>query len=306
MGSLRKQFAETVTSLGKRDEDIVVVVGDISHGIFSKFRKVAADRYFNIGICEPAMVSICAGLNKSGHNPVIHTIAPFLIERSFEQIKLDFEYQGLSGNFVSVGGTFDYSQLGCSHHSYLDVALMRSLPSAKIFMPGSDKEFDYFFRNYYREPGIKYFRLTENSHNFNELDLSESGNLIKQGNDLTIVTCGASLQSCFEASLKAEAKGISIDLIYLSKIWPIDGYYIQKSCQKTKKLLVVSELSHVGGMGQIVRESVNGVLLKNFKSLEVNGFIRNYGTYIDLRQDACIAENNILKEIENMTIGHLK
>ena len=219
MGSLRKQFAETVTTLSEKDKKIVVVVGDISHGIFSEFRNISPDRYFNIGICEPAMVSICAGLNKTGHNPVIHTIAPFLIDRSFEQIKLDFEYQGLSGNFVSVGGTFDYSQLGCSHHSYLDVALMRSLPSAKIFMPGSNNEFDYFFRSYYKEPGLKYFRLTENSHNFNNLELSENGNLIREGNDLTIVTCGASLNDCYEAVVKGESEGITTDLIYLSKKW---------------------------------------------------------------------------------------
>jgi transketolase len=89
----------------------VVVVGDISHGILSKFRNENPDRYFNIGISEPGMVNVAAGLSASGLIPVIHTIAPFLIERSYEQIKLDFGYQNLPGNFVSVGSSFDYSKL---------------------------------------------------------------------------------------------------------------------------------------------------------------------------------------------------
>jgi transketolase len=305
MGSLRNQFAKTVTSIGHEDKDLVVVVGDISHGIFSDFRDIAPDRYFNIGICEPAMASICAGLNKTGHNPVIHTIAPFLIERSFEQIKLDFEYQGLSGNFVSVGGSFDYAQLGCSHHSYLDVALIRSLPSAKIFMPGSDKEFDHFFRCYYKEPGVKYFRLTENSHSYDNLDMSEAGVKVNSGSDITLVTCGASLQNCIEACKLANSIGISVDLIYLTKIWPIDASLIESSCEKTHNLVVVSELSSVGGLGQIVQDAVNAasVSLENFVSIEIKDFVRDYGTYQDLRNGANIGVKNILEQLEGLSSG---
>ena len=96
--SLRAQFAKTVHELSHIDDEIVVVVGDISHGIFKPFADDYPLRYFNIGICEPSMVSVCAGLSKVGLNPIVHTIAPFLIERSFEQIKLDFEYQQQSGN----------------------------------------------------------------------------------------------------------------------------------------------------------------------------------------------------------------
>ena len=101
---IREVFAELVFKLGKKDKNLVVMVGDISHGILKKFREKFPERYYNIGICEPSMVNLAAGLSKVGLNPVIHTIAPFLIERSYEQIKLDFAYQKLPVNIVSVGG----------------------------------------------------------------------------------------------------------------------------------------------------------------------------------------------------------
>ena len=77
-----------------------------------------------MGICEPSIMSMASGLSISGMIPVVHTIAPFVIERAYEQIKLDFGYQKLGINIITVGGSFDYSKLGCSHHCYTDVSLM--------------------------------------------------------------------------------------------------------------------------------------------------------------------------------------
>ena len=119
MKKLRNVFAETMLNLGKKNKKLVVIVGDISHGILKPFAKKFPKRYYNIGICESATVNMAAGLSKVGLNPVVHTIAPFLIERAYEQIKLDFGYQKLDVNLVSVGGSFDYSKLECSHHCYM-------------------------------------------------------------------------------------------------------------------------------------------------------------------------------------------
>ena len=133
MKSLRQQFADSVLSLAESDENLVVMVGDISHGILKPFRDKFPDRYYNIGICEPTILSLGAGLSNVGLTPVIHTIAPFIVERSYEQIKLDFGYQNLPVNLISVGGSFDYSQLGCSHHCYTDVSLLSHFHKAQIF-----------------------------------------------------------------------------------------------------------------------------------------------------------------------------
>src|SRR3989338_8781678 len=127
MTSLRDTFTNTLHQVGKEDPNLVVLVGDISHFRLLNFAKDCPGQYYNIGICEPTIVNIAAGLSKVGFHPVVHTISPFIVERSFEQLKLDFGYQKLGGNIVTVGSAFDYSSLGCTHHCYNDFALIKTL-----------------------------------------------------------------------------------------------------------------------------------------------------------------------------------
>tara|TARA_A100001015_G_scaffold241380_1_gene275479 strand:+ start:344 stop:613 length:270 start_codon:yes stop_codon:yes gene_type:complete len=84
MKKLRQEFADTMLEIGEKDENLVVMVGDISHGILKPFAEKYPNRYYNIGICEAAMVNLAAGLSKVGLTPVVHTIAPFIIERAYE------------------------------------------------------------------------------------------------------------------------------------------------------------------------------------------------------------------------------
>ena len=153
---MRKAFADTVLAVGQEDARLVVMVGDISHGILKPYAAACPGRYFNVGICEQAIVGMAAGLAKTGLLPVVHTIAPFLVERAFEQIKLDFSYQALGGTLVSVGAAFDYAGLGCSHHCYDDLALVKGLPGAQVFYPGSPAEFEALFRASYASGRLAY------------------------------------------------------------------------------------------------------------------------------------------------------
>jgi len=146
MKKLRQEFADTMLEIGQIDPRLVVMVGDISHGILRPFAVKCPDRYYNIGICEPTIVNMAAGLSLTGLNPVVHTIAPFIIERAYEQIKLDFGYQQLGINLISVGGAFDYAKLGCSHHCYTDVSLMKHFKNSQVFVPGSAIEFNTLFK----------------------------------------------------------------------------------------------------------------------------------------------------------------
>jgi len=100
--SIRQQFADTMLDVGKEDPNLAVLVGDISHFILQPFAQACPGRYYNVGICEQTILSMAAGMSKIGFHPVVHTIAPFLIERGFEQIKLDFCYQKIPGNIITV------------------------------------------------------------------------------------------------------------------------------------------------------------------------------------------------------------
>lgn len=121
---MKAAFPKAIESVGKLSDKVVVVVGDIGHFALQEFAKDNPSRYHNLGILEPTLVSVCAGISKEGFYPIGHTITPFITERSLEQIKLDFCYQALSGNLITVGSAFDYSTLGCTHHCYTDLCLI--------------------------------------------------------------------------------------------------------------------------------------------------------------------------------------
>ena len=155
---VRKQFADTMLKVGLQDSKLVVLLGDIGHFAMQPFAQACPGRCYNIGICEPTIVGMASGLAKIGFHVVAHTIAPFLVERSFEQIKLDFCYQKLGGNLVTVGSAFDYGNLGCTHHCYNDAALIKTLPATQCTYPSTAVEFDTLFRQSYNNNFLTVFR----------------------------------------------------------------------------------------------------------------------------------------------------
>ena len=285
MKKIRQQFADSVLEIGSRDKKLVVLVADISHGIMQPFAKKCPERYYNIGICETSIVNMAAGLSKSGLNPVVHTIAPFITERAFEQIKLDFDYQKQNLNLISVGGSFDYSKLGCTHHCYTDVSLFSHFKNASIVIPGSNEEFKILFKKIYKKKNIKYFRIPEFSHNITfKKNQIVFGKAIKvtQGKDLTIVVTGTQLKNAVEVRKILLKKGYFVEILYYHTIKPFDHLTIKNSLKKTKKLLSIEELSAHGGLYGESIKSIIGIDGIQTAQLAISDFICGYGSYEDL------------------------
>jgi transketolase len=295
--SLRKTFANTMFEIAKNDDTLVVIVGDISHSIFKPFRDEFPNRYYNIGISEPGMVNVAAGLSANGLSPVVHTITPFLIERSYEQIKLDFAYQEVGINLVSVGGAFDYSKLGCSHHCYTDYSLIAQFENANVFFPGSDIEFELLFKSSYNNKQINYFRLTEYPHGigFEPSEISVGkGIKVKDGSDLTIVTTGSALKRATEAEKLLSALGHSIEIIYCHSLKPFDSELIQESVQKTRKVVTFEEISSQDGLFNLVNSSIAGKFLYSIKQIAIKDFVRQYGTFDELCKASGLSTENLV------------
>ena len=88
---MRRKFGKLINKLANNDKKIVLIVGDIGYGIFDDFRKNHPNRFLNLGICEQSLIGVAAGMSLEGLKPWVYTITPFLIERPFEQVKLDIE-----------------------------------------------------------------------------------------------------------------------------------------------------------------------------------------------------------------------
>lgn len=296
MKKLRQEFADTMLEIGPQDPNLVVMVGDISHGILKPYASACPGRYYNIGICEPTIVNMAAGLSKVGLVPVVHTIAPFITERAYEQIKLDFGYQNLALNLVSVGGSFDYSQLGCSHHCYTDVSLLCHLKRSTVIMPGSPVEFNQLFKATYDNGGINYYRLSEFSHGF-EFDRSDIkvgvGLRVREGADVTIAVVGDQLKNAVLAAEQLESAGISADVLYFHTIKPFDAELLRASVAKTRHLVSVEELSAHDGLYNLCLRACVGINDLKASQLAIEDFIHGYGTYEDLCAKAGLTPSSI-------------
>ena len=239
--SMRKQFVQTVESLLDEDGKIVLLLGDIGvFGFRNSFKKYPK-RVYNIGILEQSTVGLAAGLSMTGLIPVVHTIAPFVVERCIEQLKNDFCYQKLGGNFVSVGGSYDYAALGCTHHCPADVNLLKNLPGMEIIVPGTAAEFDQLFHQVYANNNPTYYRLSERE-NTASFDVSfGKAVVVQEGSQATVVAVGPTLNAVLKA-----VEGLDVSVLYYTSVMPFDEDTLKCHCLSGKILLC--EPYYVGGL----------------------------------------------------------
>ena len=281
---MRKQFSESCFQLLSENENAVVLLGDIGvHGFRNTFTEFPR-RIFNLGIMEQTMVGTAAGMASVGCIPVVHTIAPFLVERALEQIKVDFGYQQLVGNFVSVGASFDYAGLGCTHHCPADIGIMRSIPGLNVFIPGTSQEFAYQFAQYWDGQSSNYFRLSEreNSSSF-LIKLGESVK-IKDGNTALAVVAGNLLDEVLEAT-----KSLDIEIHYVNSIQTGKKLHLE-SAVRDKPIFLI-EPYYSGALFQYLEDYIqlNSLIPVQF-GVPVE-FIRDYGNYDSMLQNVLLDKN---------------
>jgi transketolase len=158
---------------------------------------------------------------------------------------LDFGYQLLSLNLVSVGGAFDYAQLGCSHHCYTDVSLISHLKRGVVVLPGSPVEFNKLFKETYANGLINYFRLPEKPHGVafapNDIQFGR-GIRVREGRNVTIIVIGTQLANALAAADQLAAQGVSAEVLYFHTIKPFDADLLRASVTKTRRFVTVEEL----------------------------------------------------------------
>lgn len=276
---LRKRFQKVVSELIGDNENLVLLLGDI--GVFG-FRGSMAEhpsRVLNIGILEQAMTSFAAGLAMGGRIPVLHSIAPFLIERPYEQLKVDFGYQGLAGKFISVGGSFDYAGLGATHHSPGDVSALLAIPGFEIFCPGTADELEFLLRKNLLRESLSYFRLSEYEFVDSRVKIElASPQIISQHSDNVLIAFGPSMK---EGS--AVATDLDLSLIYVNEI-TVD------SSRRLSDLLASSEFRNIillqpfyqGTTSHLFQSGLNG---KRVLDIGVpREFIHEYGTIEEIKK----------------------
>jgi transketolase len=153
---MRRRFGKVINELARKDKKIILLVGDIGYSIFDDFRKEHPKRFFNLGICEQSLIGVASGLALEGLKPWVYTITPFLIERPFEQVKLDIDQQNVN---VKLVGFADYPHLGPTHREINDKKLMSLFKNIDSYFPKNGDETELFINKSYKKNGPNFISL---------------------------------------------------------------------------------------------------------------------------------------------------
>ena len=153
---MRRRFGNIISQLAEKDEKLYVIVGDIGYRVFDEFRDKFPNRFINMGICEQSIISVASGMALEGLKPWIYTITPFLIERPFEQIKLDIDQQNVNVNLV---GFADYPTLGPTHTEINAKKMMKLFNNIESFFPKNGDETEAMTYQAYEKNGPAFISL---------------------------------------------------------------------------------------------------------------------------------------------------
>jgi transketolase len=276
---MRRQFVRTVERLLDSDPRLVVLLGDIGVFAFRHAMQRHPKRVINIGILEQATVGVAAGLAKEGYIPIFHSIAPFVSERAFEQIKVDFGYQALGGHFVTVGSSYDYAALGCTHHCPGDITLMQAIPGVQIITPGHPAEFDALMSECFGSGKPTYYRLSERSNSEARRVKFGKAEVIRAGRGPVVITTGPFLDRVLEA-----VGDMDSTILYYTTLTPFDSETLREYAGDGRILCV--EPFYEGTLSASITAALRGLRIALFSMGVPRRFLTNYG-HVDDHDAAC-------------------
>ena len=255
----REIYGRTLAALAEGNDKIVGLTADLEKTTAIKFfADKFPDRFFNVGIAEQNMLGIAAGLAKAGLIAFASTMTVFACLRAGEQLRTDIAYQNLPVKIIATHAGISFGHAGTTHHCTEDFAILRAIPNMTVICPADGIETSKAVQACVDTPGPVYIRIGrgfEPPCYENDDYTYEIGKAItmREGTDLTIICCGiAVLQAVNAARTLAENDGLSVRVINMHTIKPIDKEAILKAVSETRRILTVEEHNVLGGLGDAV------------------------------------------------------
>ncbi|MDB5988747.1 MAG: tktA2 [Herbaspirillum sp.] len=255
---MRNAFADEITKLSLSDPRVVLLSGDIGNKLFDKFKAGNESRFINCGIAEANMMGVAGGMALSGLRPVIYTITPFTTTRCFEQIRVDACYHNVPVIIVGTGSGLSYAELGPTHHSCEDLAIMRVLPHMTVMAPADEVELRQCLRAALKQNGPVYIRIGKKGEQIipKKDDHFEIGRSItvREGADVCLIGTGTLLPTVLEAAQLLSMQGITARVESFHTIKPLDEETVRQAFSGYSIVAVVEEHSRIGGLGGSIAE----------------------------------------------------
>ena len=254
----RQVICNVLIDHATEDKDIVVLCSDSrSSASLTEFANVHPTQFIEVGIAEQNLVSISAGLARTGKKVFAASPACFLSTRSMEQAKVDVAYSDTNVTLIGISGGISYGSLGMTHHSNQDIATMASIPNMRVYLPSDRHQTKCLIEELIKDNKPAYVRVGRNPVE----DIYEEGQVpfemdkatvLTEGTDLAIIACGELVRPSFLAAKELENHGIGATVLDMYCVKPIDRAAILNAVSEVKAVITVEEHSFLGGMGSMV------------------------------------------------------
>lgn len=256
---MRNSFAQTMTELAKERSDVCLLSGDIGNRMFDQYKIVAPERFLNCGIAEANMMSMAAGMALSGLRPVVYTITPFTTTRCLEQIRTGVAYHEAPVVIVGTGSGLSYAELGATHHSLEDIAILRSIPNLQICAPADSLELEAQLREAINNVKPTYIRIGKKGEpnlldRCNHLGIGKA-NMLKSGKKILLLGVGPIISEALIARKILKEKDINLGVASMGSIKPLDHEFLKQCVSEGYSHWITLEEHHkIGGLGSALLE----------------------------------------------------
>lgn len=302
----RQAICNVLLEKAKTDKDIVVLCSD-SRGSASlaPFFKEFPEQSVEVGIAEQDLVSISAGLAACGKKPYAASPASFLSTRSYEQCKVDCAYSNTNVKLIGISGGVSYGALGMSHHSAQDIAAMAAIPNMRVYLPSDRHQTKHLFEALLEDEKCAYIRMGRNpvediyTEDDCPFEMNKATWLCK-GTDAAIIACGEMVRPAFEAAKLLKDKGISVTVLDMYCVKPLDNAAIIEAAQNAKVVVTVEEHAPFGGLGSMVAQVVGENCPRRIKNLALPDAPVITGTSPEVFQYYGLDAAGIAKTVEEL------
>ena len=302
-------YGIALCELGEEHKDVVALTADLAKSTkIGMFGEHFPDRFFNVGIAEQNLFGVAAGMAKNGLIPFASTFAIFTAARSLDQIHTDICYQNVPVKIIATHAGTSFGQAGSTHHALIDMACMRTLPHMTVICPCDGAETYHAVKAAYDIEGPVYIRINRGFDqviykNVDDCKFEwDKSTLMNDGTDITVIACGSCVFEAMQAARIAKADGgLSVRVINMHTIRPIDREAVLKAVAETRRIITVEDHEVMGGLGsavaEVVAESGKGCA---FKMLGHQNAFSTIGLQEDLLALAKIDANGIAETIQEM------
>lgn len=301
----RDSYGNGLKELGAVVDDLVVLDADLAGATkTATFKAEYPDRFFDCGIAEANMVGVAAGLSTMGLVPFVSTFAMFAAGRAYEQIRNTVGYPHLNVKIGATHGGISVGEDGASHQCCEDFALMRSIPGMTVMCPSDDIEARQMVKAAYDLNGPVYIRFgraaTPVYHSEDYRFEIGKGEVIRDGMDAAIIATGIMVPEAIEAAELLAAQGISVRVINMATIKPLDEALVLQAARDCGRIVTVEEHTILGGLGEAVCGVLSEKLPVPVKRIGVNDKYGHSGPAAELLKQFGLCADNIAAQTKSL------